>query len=180
MPGYAPISYEQSPGRLLNGKIACNAFASFTAGQNGADTTEDVLQSFTLPALGLTVENVSSTDSFLYQNGSLLKLRAWGVTANNADAKTLKLYHGTTSFTVSLTTSTAAAWLAELELMRVSVTAQIARFLCIHGTSILACSQLTNGADNLANSLIAKVTGTAGTGNAGDIICNGAVVELWP
>lgn len=174
----SPIPYAQDPAQYINGGIADLLFSSFTPGQNGADTTEDVLQTFTMPA-GFLVPSQVTAPINPPQPSKLIKLRAWGVTANNGDSKTLKLYHGTTSFSASLTTSSAAAWMAEMELLRKDNTHQIARFLCIHGTSIIACSQLTNGADDLTTALVAKVTGQAGAGNAGDIICNGAVIEFW-
>lgn len=172
-----PIPYAQDPAQYLNQGIAGLIFSSFTPGQNGADTTEDTLQSFTLPA-GLLVPSAPVGQRNPPEPSRGLRLRAWGVTANNADTKTLRLYHGALVFSQALTVSTANAWFAELELIRSGNSAQIARFLVTHGAAVLTTQQSTAGADNLANSLIAKVTGQAGTGNAGDIICNCALVEL--
>jgi hypothetical protein len=113
------------------------------------------------------------------QPRKLLKLRAWGITANNADTKTLKFYVGATNFSIALTTNTGNAWQAEMEYMSKDNTHQIARFLCMHGTAILSNSELTNGGDDLTTALVAKITATASVGNANDIVVHGAVVEFW-
>lgn len=175
---YNPIPTSIDPAQWVNQRINEMIAVSGTSGQNGADTTEDIMQTFTLPSGLLIPPVVENTPPGAAFAPRLLKLRAWGITANNADTKTLRLYHGTTVFSQALTVSTAAAWLAELELMATGALTQIARFLVIHGAAVLGAQSLTNGADNLNTSLVAKVTGQASVANAGDIICQGALVEL--
>jgi len=187
--GYNPIPYDQDPAQWINSCINCIAFSSVAAKGNGADTTEDILQTFTLPAnflnwptlqfnqatgqvIGLPIGVVNSIA------GTGLRMKAWGVTANNADTKTLKLYHGALSFSFALNTNTAAAWIAEMIVMRASATTQIAMASVQHATTLIAPQQSTSGSDTLANSLVAKITGQASASNANDIVCNGAIVEL--
>lgn len=174
---YNPIPYGQDPGQFINQRINGLVAISGAPGQNGADTTEDTLQSFTLQAGLLIPPPLPNLVNPAFAP-RCLKIRAWGVTANNTDVKTLRVYHGTTVFSQALTTSTTNAWLAELELMATSAVVQIARFIVWHGAAVLGTQQLTNGADNLTTALVAKVTGQASVGNAGDIVCNGCVVEL--
>lgn len=172
------IPYTQDPAQWINSR--CNALVvpSLLAGVgNTADTNEDILFSTTIPYPFPNPDSPAS-NPLLHYNGSALRLSAWGVTANNGDTKTLRLYHGTTTFSQALTTSTANPWYAELVLVRISLTSQFAKFMVIHGTAILALSQSTSGSDSLATALVAKVTAQASAGNANDVVCNGALLEI--
>src|SRR6185312_12901729 len=66
--------------------------ANLTSTATGAGTTEQTLLSYTLPAKTLSATNKG------------LKIQAWGVTAANANNKTMKLYFGSEV----ITTPTAA------------------------------------------------------------------------
>jgi len=139
---------------------------SITAGGNGADTTEDVLQTFTMPA------------GTLNANGKGYRIKAWGITANNAHTKTLRVYHGTTSFSFTLTASDAGPWEVEMIVMRSGAAAQIAMAKCTDDTAFIATVQSISGSDTLSSALVVKVTGQTSTSAANDIVCNGATIEL--
>lgn len=174
----SPIPYQQDPAQYINGGVADLLFSSATAVGNTADTNEDILHSYSLPA-GFLLPSQTTAQITPPQPLKGIKYRAWGLTVNNGDTKTLKFYFGGTSFSASLTTSSAAAWVAEMEVIRKDNTHQVARFLCIHGTSIIACSQSTSVAEDLTGAVTIKSTATASVGNANDIVENGALVEFW-
>lgn len=174
----SPIPYAQDPAQYINGGVADLLFSSATAVGNGADTTEDTLITYTVPA-GFLAPSQTTSPVTPPQPNKGIKVRAWGVTANNGDTKTLKFYFGGTSFSIALTTSTANPWQAEMEVIRKDNTHQVARFICIHGTSILSNQQSTSLAEDLTGAVTVKVTATASVGNANDVICNGAAIEFW-
>lgn len=125
---------------------------------------EDDLMSWSLPA------------GTLGTNGQGIRIKMWGVTANNANAKTLRAYLGTTALAApALGVSSAATWSLELLIVRTGATAQeILRFV-VHGVSILSTVRLT-AAETLANALTIKATGEATADN--DIQQYGMVVEF--
>lgn len=143
---------------------------SVTAGSNGADNTDDVLQSFTIPA------------GFLNANGMALRVKAWGVTANNAHTKTLKLKFGATPLVVAnvaLTASVADVWALEAIIIRATATTQLAMSTVLDsGTGVLGVAQSTSGAETLANALLLSLTGASGSSAANDITCEGWIVEV--
>lgn len=129
-------------------------------------TGEDDLISYTLqtPALDTT--------------GKILRISAWGITANNANTKTVKLYLGATAIlTQALTTSIAGSW---------SITALVART----GTDTQDCiATLNQGATDIAHAeftattiddgadITIKCTGESNSATD-DIIQEGLMVEM--
>lgn len=76
-------------------------------------TGEDNLISVTLPA------------NWLNCDCKAISVKAWGTTANNGDAKTLKLYFGSAVIlTNSLTVSVAGKWTVEAIIVRTAANAQ--------------------------------------------------------
>lgn len=138
---------------------------NLTSTGNGADTTEDTLLSFTLPA-----KTLSAT-------GKGLKIRAWGNTAANADNKTVKLYFGSEVITTPTAATNAKGWELELEVYKNGSSTQV-----VYGKGQVDVTPVTplvtTGAETDTATITIKVTGTAGTANANDIVAKGLIVEM--
>jgi hypothetical protein len=135
-----------------------------TSTGNGADTTEDTLLTYTLPAKTL-----------IGTKG--LKIRAWGNTAANADNKTVKLYFGTNVITTPTAATSGKGWELELEVFRTGTSTQV-----VFGSGVVDVTPVTplvtTGAQTDTGAIVIKVTGTAGTANANDIVAKGLIVEM--
>lgn len=142
---------------------------SVTPGSNGADSSDDTLQSYTLPA------------GWMALNGLAIRVTAWGVTANNNHVKTLKLKFGATPLVIinqALTVSVADKWLLEAMIMRITATSQTYwGRLTDTGAGLLETNQGVDGAETMANALSLLLTGASGSSAASDITCNGWLVE---
>jgi hypothetical protein len=110
---------------------------------------------------------------------------AWGKTANNANAKTIKGYFGATQVFAGsgavLTVSELGNWIAGFRVMRLTATTQTAaaQFLC--GPAGAAASKsfqaTTSPAETLSNAITVKFTGEATTDD--DITQEGMVIMLY-
>src|SRR5690242_11181170 len=87
-----------------------NIFTFFGAAGNGADTTEDLLKSFSLPANSLDVV------------GRSIYIYAWGTYANNTNTKAAKLYFGATSIAAASGNNT--SWALEMIVGKSAANAQ--------------------------------------------------------
>lgn len=126
---------------------------------------EDDLISYTLPANSLSA------------NGKTIRIRAWGTAANNANAKTVKVYFGTaTILTTSLTASVADSWWVEALVVRTGASTQdvVAR-LEETGANVMDMEVGTATQTDTATIAI-KLTGTATADN--DIVQEGLLVEF--
>jgi hypothetical protein len=143
-----------------------------TVGNVGAG--EDDLMAFTVLAGMMDTE------------GQSIRVIAWGKTANNANAKTLKAYFGATQVLggsgAVLTVSEAGNWACGFQVLRDSATTQraVAQAVCgPAGTQSSVCvGAVTAPGETLANSVEIKFTGTATADN--DITQHGMVVTLVP
>lgn len=136
-----------------------------TSTGNGADTTEDTLLTFSLPAKALSA------------NKKGIKVRAWGTTASNADNKTIKLYFGSEVITTPTAATSGKGWELELEVYRTGSSTQV-----VFGNGQVDVTPvtplITTGAETDTATITIKVTGQAGTGNANDIVAKGLIVEM--
>ena len=148
--------------------VQTNLDAETTAvGNVGAG--EDDLQTFSLPAAMLT------------ETGAGVRILAWGTTANNADAKTIKLYFGTDEIlSLSATVSEAGMWMIGAHVVRTGAATQLAVASGTCGpadSTITATSSDTSSpTQTLANAVTIKCTGEATTND--DIEQLGMVVRL--
>lgn len=117
---------------------------------------EDDLQTYTLPA------------NYLYANRQHIESRWRGQVANNGNAKTLKVYFGSTELTgggVAMPTDSAAGWLVDLEVHR--LTSSTARaFVRVTGDGLTTVTKrvaLTSQDFTATN--VVKVTGEATSNN---------------
>lgn len=139
-------------------------YVSSTAGNTGADTTEDVLQTFSLPANSLNANNKG------------VRIRVWGSCAANANNKTMKLYFGASVITTPTAGTNAKNWYLEMTVLRTGAATQIA-----NGTGIVDTTAVTPyvnaGTDDNTTALTIKCTGTNGTSSANDISCKAMIVD---
>lgn len=142
------------------------AASGTTPVSNGADTTDDVLQSFTIPA------------NYFNTAGQTLRVTASGVTGATANNKQIKLKVGATTLLNSGTlTTNAGSWRFVAEIVYTGANAQMVSGQGISGTTVWAGSAaqtLTTGA-----AIVVNVTGASGTtGAAADVTCNSMIVEI--
>ena len=127
---------------------------------------EDDLITYTLPAATLGVDGMG------------VRITAFGQTANNANAKNLKMYFGSTALsTITLETSSAGGWVLGVVVIRTGATAQIGRVTNAgHGTTWKGGGGASTPAETLSGAVTIKCTGTA---TANDDIVNALMlVEL--
>ena len=137
-----------------------------TSTGNGADTTEDTLMSFSLPAKTLT-----ATD------GKGIKIRAWGTTAANSDNKTMRLYFGSEVVATPTAATNNKNWELELEVYRTGSSTQVVVGKGQVDTTVVT-PYFATGAETDTSAITIKVTGQAGTGNANDIVAKCLIVEV--
>lgn len=154
-----PIGLQRSLGGTLEANLA--------AVGNAANTNEQTLKTFSIPANTLNVAVKG------------IRLRAWGGTAVNATTKTVRLYFGATVVISNSTTLSPSGvdWSMEAEVWRAGATLQEA----IASSQFGEISQLVDRSapvENTAAIIAAKITSQSGVGAAAnDVVCNGFVVE---
>ena len=140
-------------------------FAGTTSTGTGADTTEDTLQTFSLPA------------NTLVGYGQTLRIRAFGTCAANTNTKLFKLYFGSEVIATPAGATNNKNWMLELLVTRTGSKTQI-----VHGTGIVDTTAVTpyfaTGAEDDTAAITIKCTGTNGTASAGDAVCKGMIVEV--
>lgn len=138
-------------------------YASQTGTGNGADTTEDTLQTLTLPANALSAV------------GKGVYIYAWGKYSGDTNTKTAKLYFG--SETVSAQTTGAAgnvAWALEMVVMKAGASLQVVSSQSIVGTAHGGVSNNITAAETDTSAITIKLTGQDSTSAAANrVIVNG-------
>lgn len=147
-------------GGLLNAQTAAVA--------TGAGTTEQTLQTYTMPGGTLSAA------------GQSVRIKCWGATGATANNKTRKLYFGASVITTATEAANAQTWSLELFAMRTGAATQAVVGTGVAGTgSITVLPVYANaGTDDLTAGVVIKCTGTDGTSAAADITANGMTVEL--
>lgn len=137
-----------------------------TSTGNGADTTEDVLQTYNLPA-----------NTFGASGAKLVRITATGHTAANADNKTVRLYFGSEVIATPTAATNNKGWWLQLEVTRTGASTQrVTGCGQVDTTSVTPLS--ATGAETETAAITIKCTGQAGTGNANDILCDQMIVEV--
>lgn len=142
---------------------------ALTATGNGADITEDTLQTFSLPANALDVV------------GRCVRITSWGTSANNADAKTIRQYFGVATVSASLTVATANQWKMVSTVCKTAANTQTALGEVSFGASLangFVDLNVTAPAQTDTSAIVIKTTGQAGAANANDIICTAQLIEF--
>ncbi len=138
---------------------------------NGADNTEDVLITYSLPAatLGLT--------------GDRVVIESFGSFAANATLKRVRLYFGATVvFDTAAKAFNATDWRIQATVIRTGAATQIATaFFCGDTTLVAVTAQSTAPGETLSGAVTIKTTGQCtATGAANDIVNKGLVVDYLP
>lgn len=144
--------------------LGSNVQASTTGVGNGADTTEDVLYTFSLPANSLTV------------TGQTIEVFASGTLANNANNKTVRLYFGAQVYSLGLVATANVVWTAKLTVTRTGSSAQLISAQGMIGATPIAPALLT-GAETDTAAITIKVTGQSGTAVANNIVAKTMTVS---
>jgi len=137
----------------LTGTLSSNATAVGNVGVG-----EDDLITYSLGAGALTAANSLGAAVRLS-----LRVTAWGTGANNANAKTLKCYFGSTVvLTHSLPTSEAVRWRATFDVLQTGTDAQDYNALLVHnGSTTPTDVELGSATENQTNAITIKCTGEA-------------------
>lgn len=138
--------------------------ATSTAVGNVGAGTDDLI-TYAMPANTLTA------------SGRGLRIRAWGTTANNANAKTVTLNWGSqVIMTQALTTSLAGTWRIDATVLRTGSSTQDVFAELLQLSTVLDKHTLTAGTQTETGAITIKCTGTATTDN--DIVNEGLLVEF--
>ena len=128
---------------------------------------EDDLITYALPANSLSA------------NGKAVKIKVWGTTANNVNAKTLKLYFGSQIIlTNSLAVSIAGFWYAEAIVVRTGASTQdiFANLNTNTATVAVVDQEITAGTQTDTAAITIKCTGEGTDTN--DVVQEGLLVEF--
>lgn len=140
-----------------------NIFSFFGSVGNGADTTEDTLKTFSLPANALDAV------------GRAIYIYAWGSYANNTNTKAAKLYFG--SETVAAATGNNVGWALEMVVGKSGANAQQINGQLVTGTTH-GGTTTQSGAETDTAAITIKVTGQDSTSaNANAIVLNGLYIN---
>jgi hypothetical protein len=131
---------------------------------------EDDLIAYTLPK------------NTFHNDGDILEITAYGITAANGNNKTIKLILGsTTLFSTGAVAFNNKSWCLRAEITRTGSTAQqiITTF---QGDFALLTNTATfvAGAEDFTTALTIKCTGTSGSSATDDIIQKGLIIKMFP
>jgi hypothetical protein len=120
-----------------------------TVNGSGADTSEDNLTTYSLPA------NVLAT------NGRGVRITAWGDGVSTADTTTIRCYFGATAvLTIVLTASQANTWRAVFEIIRTGAATQVATGTVWNGGTATKFVQANaSPSETLSGAVTLKCTG---------------------
>lgn len=129
-------------------------------------TGEDDLMTYALPA------------SILSANGMGVRVTAWGITANNANTKTVKAFFGATAvLTQALTASIAGSWHIQGVTFRTGVDTQDNSYALNQGATDIAHAEFTATTIDDGAAITIKLTGESNV-STDDIIQEGLMIEL--
>lgn len=127
---------------------------------NGADQTEDVLATFSIPANTMGLNGVQG-----------FEIEAWGHFATNGDNKQAKLYFGASSIATGVVTDSNKNWFLKLRVYRTGTNTQIVVGNGQHDTTMITPTSAA-GAEVETGAIVAKVTGQETSANtANSITC---------
>jgi hypothetical protein len=146
-------------------------YSSVTPVGTGADTTEDTLMTYTMPANTLSANKMG------------IRVTAWGSGLSTADTTTVRCYFGSNVIVSKvLTASQANTWRAVFEVARTGATAQTGSGVIDNGgtASSLACGRGT-ATETLSGAVTIKLTGERLVSSVSNsIVQNFMLVELLP
>ncbi len=175
VPTYRALVDADMPTRLAGGgtqafKAHGMIYSNATPGGTAADTTEDTMQTYTLPASSFNV------------NGQCIRIHATGTCVSTANALTLRVYFGSTVIhTITLTASLAGLWVVDATAWRVASNSQ---WCDSASQKSLTASSYTPEMNSITNAqtdtstIVIKITGQeATTGTLNSITCKS--ISIW-
>ena len=164
-PGTFTVLKGQAGNGASNIRAAGLLTAQLTPTGNGADTTEDTLQTFSFPA--------NTFDAI----GRCIKIEAWGSFAANSDTKTVRVYFGVAFYNSTGLTSSGSSWYIWARVCKTGSNTQTSIATGIFANT-LPVTNIGSPGQTDTSAITIKVTGQAGTGNASDIVANGMTVTM--
>lgn len=144
-----------------------NKQLSVAGAGNGADTTEDTLFTYSLPAN--TLLNV----------GNEINIEAWGSVAATSATKTVKLYFGTTvTQSFAYTTTQTGNWRIGAKIIKQAASVQLAdiNYDALGATTTRSLGNVTNGSETDTAAITIKITGQSTAATANLVLCNGFTI----
>lgn len=123
------------------------------------------------------LSNVTIGANLLGTDNDRVEIEGSFTIANNADAKTIKLYFGSLSLTFDATTDQSGKIVARATVIRISSTTQDV-YATFNETNSSGNTYVTTGSETLSSSVIIKFTGQGTTTN--DIVQNTFTVKYYP
>lgn len=118
-----------------------------TSTGNGADTTEDTLLSYSIPAATMGANGVQG-----------FEIEAWGTTAANGDNKVIKIYFGSAVMSMGTITDSAKNWWMKMQVWRTGTNTQVVVAKAQHDTTMVTPT-VTTATETETGAITAKVTG---------------------
>lgn len=133
---------------------------------NGADTSEDTLFTYSLPANSLD------------QAGRGIWIQAFGNVAATSATKTVKLYFGATAQSFAYTTTQTGNWQICAEVYKQAASVQVGFFQwdAAGATTARSVAAFVNGAETDTAAITIKVTGTSTAATANLVLCYGFII----
>jgi hypothetical protein len=160
----AAAGLQLNAGTGTTGTAGVQIFSSFAAAGN-VNTGETDLISFLMPANTLAVD------------GQKVRITVGGSLAANANAKTIKLYFGSTVLVTDNGTVNSGGFRLSAEVVRTGAATQVSNATSMMLRALL--NGFTATAETLANAITIKVTGQSGTAS-NDVIAKYMLVEWLP
>lgn len=159
------ISVIDSGKRLAPGLVSSNFVSAATTG-----TTKQTLASYTVP------DGPQGSDGSIFQNGpgNVVRVKVWGITAANANSKTVTIDFGGT--TIATLTSTASAGAIELEADIIAEPANVQECIGKGDDGTVRTVSRTAGAVTSTAAIIIAATATTPTAS-GDFTFKGLTIE---
>ncbi|TGS86731.1 hypothetical protein EN817_17670 [Mesorhizobium sp. M3A.F.Ca.ET.174.01.1.1] len=150
--------------RVVNGVTSNEVSRNTGSAATTAVTTTEDLMTYSIPANVLKV-------------GQKVRLTAWGVTAANANTKTIRLWFGANSIVDHNGAWNNVPWRLQADIYITGVDAQEYSGVAFASANTPSVRQGTMANDD-GVAITVKCTGQNGTASAGDITCQGFTVEL--
>lgn len=136
---------------------------------NGADTTDDVAFTYSLPANQLAT----------WGTNTLLNITFWGVSAANGNNKTFKVFFGSvTAISSGVVTINNKSWFAQVRVIRSGASTQAILGSAQSDATAIAASSQAGAEDETAAIVIKGTVASPTTGAANDLVAKGWMVEI--
>lgn len=128
----------------------------------------------------LITENIPKNT--IHNDGDIIEIVAFGITAANGTNKTIKLILGsTTLFSTGAVAFNNKSWCIRANIIRNGDALQFINATFNGDVALLTnTATFTSGTENFATTLAVKCTGTSGSSTTNDIIQKGLIINIFP